>query len=173
MKSKVLLVTLVAVLGLFATASAFAGPRFGRGSWCGPQAETPGHHLHGPQAETPGFFGDFRGTPSPGFWGVNLSEEQRAKILEIEKNFATQAANLRAQLETKMLELRELQLKEATEENAQSIRAKIGEILALRQELFALRKDMVQQILNVLTPEQLKNFPPLGQGMRWGMGRGF
>lgn len=147
MKRKVLLVALVAALTLSVTAFAFAGPRFGKGPWDGPEGRGP----------------EF----APGFWGSNLSNEQRAKILEIEKNFATQEANLEAQIRAKILELRELQLKEASEENAQNIRAKIGEILALRQELFALKKDMVQQILGVLTPEQLKNLPPFG----WGMGR--
>ncbi|MEN3184658.1 MAG: periplasmic heavy metal sensor [Atribacterota bacterium] len=147
MKRKALLVTLVAVLTLFATALAFAGPRYSKGPW--KDFEDRGPCL------------------SPGFWGVNLSDEQRARILEIEKNFATREANLEAQIRTKILELRELQLKEASAENAENIRTKIGEILALRQELFALKKDMVQQILSVLTPEQLKNLPPFG----WGMGR--
>uniref|UniRef100_A0A7V3YMJ4 Periplasmic heavy metal sensor n=1 Tax=Candidatus Caldatribacterium californiense TaxID=1454726 RepID=A0A7V3YMJ4_9BACT len=102
-------------------------------------------------------------------WGlgsITLSDEQKAKILDIEKNFLTKAADLKAQIQAKVLELRELKLKEATQEVAESIRAKIKEILDLQGELSALRKDMYQQILNVLTPEQLKNLPPFG----WGMG---
>lgn len=149
MKRKALLVTTVVTLALLATASAYAGPRFGKGMWYEPDFRGAG----------PRFF--------PAFLGVNLSEEQRTKILEIAKDFTTKAANLEAQIRTKILELQELQLKEASEENAQSIRTKIGEILTLEQELSVLRKDMIQQVLNVLTPEQLKNVPPFG----WGMGR--
>lgn len=149
MKQKALLVTTVVTLALLATASAYAGPRFGKGMWNDPGFRCP----------RPEFF--------PAFLGVNLSEEQRTKILEIAKDFTTKVANLEGQIRTKILELRELQLKEASEENAQNIRTKIGEILTLKQELFALRKDMIQQVLNVLTPEQLKNVPPFG----WGMGR--
>ncbi|MEN3203307.1 MAG: periplasmic heavy metal sensor [Atribacterota bacterium] len=149
MTRKTLLVVTLATLLLLATASAYAGPHFRKGMW-----NDPGFKGSGPE-----FF--------PAFLGVNLSEEQRTKILEIEKDCTTKVANLEAQIRTKILELRELQLKEASEENAQNIRTKIGEILALKQELFALRKDMIQQVLNVLTPEQLKNVPPFG----WGMGR--
>jgi Spy/CpxP family protein refolding chaperone len=145
--------TIPVVLGVlvtfFVTALAFAAPRFGgRGPenvWC-------------PQ--------EGRGMR----WGlgsITLSDEQKAKILDIEKNFLTKAADLKAQIQAKVLELRELQLKEATQEVAESIRAKITEILDLQGELSSLRKDMYQQILNVLTPEQLKNLPPFG----WGMGK--
>ncbi|MCS7241107.1 Spy/CpxP family protein refolding chaperone [Candidatus Caldatribacterium sp.] len=150
MKRKVLSVVFAAAVIFFTTALAFAGPHSdhsGKGPW----------DVRG--GRCPRFL--------PGFWSTNLSEEQRAKILEIEKNFVTQEANLEAQIRAKILELRELQLKEASEENAKNIRAKIDEILALQQELFALKKDIVQQILSVLTPEQLKNLPPFG----WGMGR--
>lgn len=99
--------------------------------------------------------------------GMTLTDEQKAKILEIEKNYTTQIADLRARIRTKHLELRELQLKEASEEVTQDIRTKIGEILDLQSELATLRKNMMKEILTVLTPEQLKNFPPF----RWESGR--
>lgn len=150
MKRKVLLVTLVALFALFTTASAFAGPRFSRGPWGGPRGEEPRW--------------------IPGCFGVTLTDEQKTKILEIEKTFASQITDLRTQLQTKILELRELQLQTASEENAKLIREKIEEILTLEQELSSRRRDMIRQILNVLTPEQLKNLPP-AFGWRWDMGR--
>ncbi|MGQ9622878.1 MAG: Spy/CpxP family protein refolding chaperone [Candidatus Caldatribacteriaceae bacterium] len=152
MKKAMKIVPLLILAVLVMTPLAFANPRWGGAALGG-----------GPV----GWQKDWQGQePGPwrGFVSLNLTDDQKAKILEIEKNYMVKFSDLRAKIEAKQLEIRELQLKAASEEVAQEIRTKIGELLDLQNELATLRKSMVKEILSVLTPEQLKNLPAFGRG---------
>ncbi len=160
MKKAMTIVPLAILVTLVMTSFAFAGPKWG--------SPAPGKGPVGWQSRDwqQGWQGPWRG-----FASLNLTDDQKAKILDIEKNYTAKFSDLRAKIEAKHLEIRELQLRPASEDVAQEIRTKIGDLLVLQSELAALRRDMVKEILSVLTPEQLKNLPAFGKS--FGCGQGF
>jgi len=160
MKKAMKIVPLVTLAVLVMTSFAFADPKWG-GVALG----------RGPVGWQRGWQGQEQG-PWRGFVSLNLTDDQKVKILEIEKSYTVKFSDLRAKIEAKQLEIRELQLKAASEEVAQEIRTKIGELLDLQNELVTLRRSMVKEVLSVLTPEQLKNLPAFGRGFGYGQGFG-
>lgn len=117
----------------------------------------------------------FASAAGPGFmggekWNVNLdlSEEQRAQLLELQKEHFTERQNLRNQIAEKMFELRQLYLQENPDQD------KISE---LKEQLTDLRTKMIEQaeehrteLKSILTTEQLEK---LEAGFGRGFGKGF
>lgn len=85
----------------------------------------------------------------------NLSQEQREAIREITLQHQKEMISLRAEMETKNLELRELVRAGAGED---AIFAKIDEIGALRTEMMKKRMAMQLEIRAQLTDEQKEMF---------------
>jgi Spy/CpxP family protein refolding chaperone len=85
----------------------------------------------------------------------NLSQEQREAIREITVQHQKEMISLRAEMETKSLELQELVRSGAGED---AIFAKIDEIGALRTEMMKKRMAMQLEIRAQLTDEQKEMF---------------
>ncbi len=103
-----------------------------------------------------------RGNPGPEAAGrpkaefiQNLSKEQREAIREITLKHQKEMISLRAEMETKSLELRELVRAGAGQD---AIFAKIDEIGALRTEMMKKRMAMQLEIRAQLTDEQTEMF---------------
>ena len=110
-----------------------------RREWRGRRGDHKGHG-----------FGGMRGR---GFFrGLNLTDDQKAKMKQIRESFAETNKPLREQLRAKRQELR--QANEGGTFNEALATQKLTEIAPLKAKLMAARANLHQQMLSVLTPEQ-------------------
>src|SRR5829696_7283781 len=110
-----------------------------RPEWRGRRGENKGHGMRGMRA------GGF-------FRGLNLTEDQKAKMKQIRESFAESNKSLREQLRAKRQELR--QASEGGTFNEALATQKLTEIAPLEAKLMAERAKQHQEMLSVLTAEQ-------------------
>lgn len=95
----------------------------------------------------------FGGMRAGGFFrGLNLTEDQKAKMKQIRESFATTNKPLHQQLRAKRQELR--QASEGGTFNEALATQKLTEIAPLEAKLMAARASLHQEMLSVLTAEQ-------------------
>jgi periplasmic protein CpxP/Spy len=110
-----------------------------RPEWRGRRGEHKGHGIRGMRA------GGF-------FRGLNLTEDQKAKMKQIRESFAESNKSLREQLRAKRQELR--QANEGGTFNEALATQKLTEIAPIEAKLMAERAKQHEQMLSVLTAEQ-------------------
>ncbi|HXQ73075.1 MAG TPA: Spy/CpxP family protein refolding chaperone [Pyrinomonadaceae bacterium] len=94
-----------------------------------------------------------RGMRAGGFFrGLNLTEDQKAKMKQIRESFAATNKPLHEQLRAKRQELR--QASEGGTFNEALATQKLTEIAPLEAKVMAARSSMHQEMLSVLTAEQ-------------------
>ena len=110
-----------------------------RPEWRGRRGEHKGHGM--------------RGMREGGFFrGLNLTEDQKAKMKQIRESFAESNKSLREQVRAKRQELR--QAGEGGTFNEALATQKLTEIAPLEAKLMAERAKQHEQMLSVLTAEQ-------------------
>ncbi len=110
-----------------------------RPEWRGRRGQHKGHGMRGMRA------GGF-------FRGLNLTDDQKAKMKQIRESFAATNKPLREQLRAKRQELR--QASEGGTFNEALATQKLTEIAPLEAKLMAERAKQHQEMLSVLTAEQ-------------------
>ena len=110
-----------------------------RPEWRGRRGQHKGHGMRGMRA------GGF-------FRGLNLTEDQKAKMKTIRESFAATHKPLREQLRAKRQELR--QASEGGTFNEALATQKLTEIAPLEAKLMGERAKLHQEMLSVLTAEQ-------------------
>ena len=110
-----------------------------RPEWRGRRGEHKGHGMRGMRA------GGF-------FRGLNLTEDQKAKMKQIRESFAESNKSLREQLRAKRQELR--QANEGGTFNEALATQKLTEMASLEAKLMGERAKLHQETLSVLTAEQ-------------------
>jgi protein CpxP len=110
-----------------------------RPEWRGRRGQHKGHGMRGMRA------GGF-------FRGLNLTEDQKAKMKTIRQSFAESNKSLREQVRAKRQELR--QANEGGTFNEALATQKLTEIAPLEAKLMAERARLHQEMLSVLTAEQ-------------------
>ena len=168
MKKKVIFLTLIVavILMVFSTAS-FADAR-GHRNFAGKQ----GIPFHQRQNKNPAErFGFNQGDNYRGMRNLGLSSEQVAQIREMMLTFQKETLELRQQIQTKQLELRELRL--SSDLDLGKVKAKLEEISKLQLEIRMKAFEKQEKLKEILTPEQLENFKQGFQMQRFGseMGR--
>lgn len=144
-KLGILLLVVVSLVGILSTL-VFADPR-----WGGPKM--PGMGIRWNQVDEP-----FpRRKP---LFGVTLTTEQKKKILDIQKKNLETIQNLHNQIQVAQLALQELSLKPTSPETAEQIRAKMKEIMNLSKQIQDVHHTMDQELLDLLTLEQLIQLIP-------------
>jgi len=120
------------------------------------QTVTTNQDGQGQRREWRGRRGDhkgMRGMRAGGFFrGLNLTEDQKAKMKQIRESFAETNKPLREQLRAKRQELR--QASEGGTFNEALVTQKLTEIAPLEAKMMAARANQHQQMLSVLTAEQ-------------------
>lgn len=110
-------------------------------------------------------------------YSLNLSQEQKTKILDIWGKYRPAIRDLQDQIEEARIALWKLSLETPSEEVANEIRDKIGEINSLQQKIQETRNTMSQEMLSLLTPEQAsqlaKQYLPGGRGFALQRGMNF
>ena len=86
------------------------------------------------------------------FGGINLTDDQKAKLKEISQSFRGRTQSLREQLRTKRQELR--QASEGGTFNEGLATQKLQESASLQAKLMGEQFKMRQEMLSILTPEQ-------------------
>jgi protein CpxP len=110
-----------------------------RKEWRGRRGDHKGHGMRGMRA------GGF-------FRGLNLTDDQKAKMKQIRESFAATNKPLREQLRAKRQELR--QASEGGTFNEALATQKLTEIAPLEAKLMGERAKLHQEMLSVLTAEQ-------------------
>ncbi|HOQ67840.1 MAG TPA: periplasmic heavy metal sensor [Candidatus Atribacteria bacterium] len=99
---------------------------------------------------------------------LSLTEEQKTQALDIWTKYRSDIRDLQGQIEDARIALWKLSLEDPSNEIADEIRAKIEEINSLRQKIQETRNAMFQEMLSILSPEQIsqlaKGYPRGGQG---------
>jgi Spy/CpxP family protein refolding chaperone len=95
-------------------------------------------------------FGGMRGNRM--FSQLNLTEDQKAKVTQINQNFAERNKPLREQLQAKRQELQ--QARQGDTFNESLATQKLSEMAALEAKLMGERFRLHQEMLSILTPEQ-------------------
>ncbi|MDH7578996.1 MAG: periplasmic heavy metal sensor [Bacillota bacterium] len=152
MKKKVLLLTLtlLLVIGVVQVASA-AG--WGAGAGQGPRALSADNWTS--LADT-----------------LGLTDEQAAKIQQLEKNTYDQTRALRDRLGDAMFELRQLRWQKNVDKA--TVEARIQEVNDLRSQLYNIKQSAWEERQSILTQEQLDKLESMRGfcGRHGGMGRG-
>ncbi len=158
MKTKkiALLVFVVAIAFLFLSIASFAEER-SRSGFTG-KGGSPSGYLN--QERYPA--GRYSGYPDWGNKGMrminlDLSEEQITEIKQIRLEFQKASLELKKEMETKRLEVRELMMEDPLDMT--KVRAKWEEIAQLQVELKVKALENQQKVKEVLTPEQLAKCP--------------
>jgi Spy/CpxP family protein refolding chaperone len=155
-KKIALLVFVVAIAFLFLSIASFAEER-SRSGFTG-KGGSPSGYLN--QERYPA--GRYSGYPDWGNKGMrminlDLSEEQITEIKQIRLEFQKASLELKKEMETKRLEVRELMMEDPLD--MAKIRAKWEEIAQLQVELKVMALENQQKVKEVLTPEQLAKCP--------------
>jgi Spy/CpxP family protein refolding chaperone len=116
------------------------------------------------------------GGPGRGLAALGISPEQRQQIDQLRQAAWKQSEPLRAQMDAKQAELRQLWQTDRPDKAA--IVSKQGELDALRAQQQSISVDFRLQVHALLTPEQRTKWaeqagPGLGGGFGRGHGRGF
>lgn len=111
-------------------------------------------------------------------YSLNLSQEQKIKILEVWEKYRPNIRDLQDQMEEARISLWKLSFETPSEEVASEIRTKIEEINSLEQKIQESRNAMFQEVLSILTPEQTsqlaKQYPQRrGKGFTFQRDTGF
>lgn len=108
---------------------------------------------------------------------LSLTEEQKSQALDIWAKYRSDIRDLQSQIEDARIALWKLGLEDPSDEIANEIRTKIEEINSLRQKIQETRNVMFQEMLSILSPEQIsqlaKGYPRGRQGFVFGEGMGF
>lgn len=89
------------------------------------------------------------------FGELNLSDEQKSQIWQLQKENYQLNQELKTQLRLIKFDLKELSLQPASEETANQIREKLQEMDQIQQKIRENRSNQINQLLSILTPEQL------------------
>ena len=166
MKKKVIFLTLIIVVALMVlTTASFADAR-GRGNFGGKQG-APYHH-QGQNYYPSERFGFNQGDNYRQMRNLELSSEQIAQIREMTLAFQKENLELRQQIQTKQLELRELRV--SSDPDLNQVKAKFEEISKLQLEIRMRAFERQQKVKEILTPEQLENCRQGFQMQRFGSG---
>ena len=160
-------------LGIVLLIAAFTIPAFGRGpgwghdwgSKWGP-GSCIGQDYDRGQGRGMGGYGY-----GPGMYGLNLTEEQSAKVESLRDTHQKEMAPLRSELYTKQTELKALWAQKTPDRNA--ILAKQKEISKLRDQMREKRTIHRLDMRGVLTPEQQDQLSVRGYGKGFDRHRGF
>ena len=165
MKKRIIFLTvIVAVVLMVLSIVSFADAR-GRGNFTGKQ----GMPFHQGQNQHPAErFGFNQGDNYRGMRNLELSSEQMAQIREMMLTFQKETLELRQQIQTKQLELRELRM--STDPDMDQVRAKFEEISKLQLEIRMKAFEKQEKVKEILTPEQLENCQQGFQIQRFGSG---
>lgn len=108
---------------------------------------------------------------------LNLTDEQKNKIEDARLAHQKQMIDLKANLQKKLLALKELRLKGNLDRN--SVLAAVKEINQAKNEIALARANNMMDFYEILTPEQRKTvkdqfgfFHEFGQNNRWNMREG-
>lgn len=130
--------------------------------WMGPMYGGRGHHgkRHG--------FGMWRHMER---WmdDLDLSEQQEQKIRDLVRAHMKQAIQMRAELATQRVDL--MAYLDAEKVDMAKVKALLQQMAAQRADMRYAGLNLIQQIKQQLTPEQLKKFNARWGHMRWGYGR--
>ncbi|MDI3543616.1 MAG: hypothetical protein PWP57_1221 [Candidatus Atribacteria bacterium] len=98
---------------------------------------------------------------------LSLTEEQKTQALDIWTKYRSDIRDLQGQIEDARIALWKLSLEDPSDEIANEIRTKIEEINSLQQKIQETRNVMFQEMLSMLSPEQIsqlaKRYPRGGQ----------
>lgn len=96
---------------------------------------------------------------------LQLTDEQIAKLQELQKTTYAKTRDLRIQLQDLMFELRQLRLQRNPDQSA--INSKLEQVNNLRKQLYEIGQQNQEQMKSILTQEQLaKMTTPWGGGRR-------
>jgi protein CpxP len=143
-KSQAIAIALFALIGLAAPFALAQSSGTVQGSQAGTQTEKQGRRWHGGHRGGRMFGGIFN--------RLNLTDEQKAQIKQLNQNFRTSTQPLRQQLQAKRQELR--QASEGGTFNEALATQKLTEMASLEAKLMGERFKLRQEMLAVLTPEQ-------------------
>jgi len=117
-------------------------------------------------AAAPGGFRGFASPqPQPRVWNLELTQEQRAKLLEIHEQYYKELNKIRNQLIDKNYQLKKLYLSENPDQN--KINALYDEITALRTKYYNLKLQQRDAVAGIVGVE---NYPLRGYGYGFGCG---
>lgn len=119
-----------------------------------------------------GKHGGHRGNRRGGmmFRGLNLTEEQQARMQQIRQSFGERTKDLREQLHAKRQELR--QASEGSTFNEALATQKLTESASLQAKLMGEEFKLHQEMLSVLTPEQKTQLEQKREQFKAGRGKG-
>ncbi|MEI7671363.1 MAG: Spy/CpxP family protein refolding chaperone [Deltaproteobacteria bacterium] len=120
----------------------------------------------------PGFGRGFGAGPGSGYPAIpNLTAEQSAQIKALQEAFQKEIEPFQKEMAAKGEELRGVRL--APNSDAATVRAKQGELFALRTQFQGKLTNLRTEVQKVLTPEQLAQLPAVGPGRGFGPVAGF
>ncbi len=110
-----------------------------------------------------------------GAWGaqcpaLDLTPDQQSRVSALRDAAASKSAPLRAQLQTKMAEMKKLWARDNPDR--QAIFAKQGEMESIHRQLRTIWTDFGLQVHAILTPEQRGKWAECAKGMMGMMGMG-
>lgn len=101
---------------------------------------------------------------------LDLTDDQLAKLKEIEKTTYEKTKEIRSKLQDLLFEIGQLRL--AKNPDKAAIEAKMDQVMKLRKQLYEIQEDRWQKVKSILTKEQLEKLNRLRWGRRSGRGPG-
>ncbi|MEN8174858.1 MAG: Spy/CpxP family protein refolding chaperone [Pseudomonadota bacterium] len=129
---------------------------YGRGYGDSPRLGGTGHHMHGPFAYGGGHGVAHHQSGLGPFWALDLSDEQSAKVGEIQDQLRKQHWSLRGELQDKYSELRKLNAAETPDRAA--VGAVYDEISKIERQFVTASADAREAAEKLLTEDQKRAF---------------
>jgi protein CpxP len=158
----------VGSVGTYALAQSGAGQNDQTKPGAGRRGFGEGRGQRGPGRHGRGQFGQFGQSGMMGLHGLNLTDAQKAQIKQLHETHRQNTQSVRAELRTKMQELR--QANESGTFNEALAAQKLAETAPLRAKLMADQFKLRQETLALLTPEQKTQFEQMRERFKTNRG---
>lgn len=154
------LIAIAAAAAFFSAPALAHGPMMGGGMMGGYGAQGMGPGMMGPGMMGPGTMGGY-GDP-----GIDLSDEQRAKIADIRREAARKQWELMGRLHEQQFHMHDFFGPGKVDESA--ARKAYDQMAAAHKQMFETTLEARQRVNAVLTDEQRKQLERAGRGSAWG-----